>query len=264
MDETLNSVDAELNPVVEDSQEVTTGEGESAVVAEQPVTEAPVAPKEQTREDNAQYKALRLQEKQDAVDKEYADLAESSGWTKLDGSPIKTKADFLSTQSAIKQRDDLIMQGKTEREALLEIELNERKQRDAENETQAQEKARLAKESSDFLQAFKEANGRDFTVADKDELEKAGVFQIAADEGIPLKYAYDHFFASQQREKAKAIEVGKKTQEVNASNATTTTGSLTGGGQPDNSVLTDEVINGMTDKQRMARWPEIKKFYNMK
>jgi hypothetical protein len=28
--------------------------------------------------------------------------------------------------------------------------------------------------------------------------------------------------------------------------------------------LTEEAIEGMTDRERMARWPEIKKFYNMK
>jgi len=51
--------------------------------------------------------------------------------------------------------------------------------------------------------------------------------------------------------------------EANQNNAAASTGSVKGQGVP-KGPLTEEMIENMTDKERMTRWPEIRKFYNMK
>ncbi|MCE5227877.1 MAG: hypothetical protein LLG05_18715 [Porphyromonadaceae bacterium] len=62
---------------------------------------------------------------------------------------------------------------------------------------------------------------------------------------------------SKQAEKAQQDTIKK----INA-NGESSPGSLSGGGE--DVGLSDEAIEKMPDKERMRRWPEIKKFYNMK
>jgi hypothetical protein len=264
MDETLNSVNAEPAEVVdsqENTAEVTTGEGESAVVAEQPVTEAK-EPK-QSREENAAFKSARLDaERRENAAYEYA--ATKIGLANLDGSPVKTKAEYDAAIEAAEKRNALIMAGVSPEDAAIRIENEQLKKAQADRDAQTREQERAGKEVSDLKAYFEEVNGRKLTETDAEELKKAGLFELAITEKIPLKRAYDAIYAKQQRERLKAIDAGKKTQEANAQNATTSTGSVTGGGTPDNTALTDEVIANMSQKEMARRWPEIKKFYNMK
>jgi len=263
MEENLTPVNAGQEGV--ESPPVATGEGESAVAAEQQVTEEVKKEpevKEQSREENAQYKALRLSEKQNAVDAEYAELAERNGWTKIDGKPIKTKADYEATYDAVQKKDALVLQGKSEREAVLEVQLQQREQRDAEKEAQTREQERFNREVSDFLKDFEETTGRKFSTTDKEELEKAGMFDIALKEKIPLRYAYADHLAQKRREEQKQIDAGKKASEINVKNAVSATGSITGG-TSDGVEITQEMIDAHSNDTAWAlkNYSAIEKFY---
>lgn len=62
----------------------------------------------------------------------------------------------------------------------------------------------------------------------------------------------------------KNLQTKMKAQEINQANANSSPGSVTGNGNAKDTTLTPEMINNMTDKERMSRWPEIKKVLNMK
>ena len=51
--------------------------------------------------------------------------------------------------------------------------------------------------------------------------------------------------------------------DANQANAAASTGSVKAQAPP-KGPLTEEMVEAMTDKERMARWPEIRKLYNMK
>jgi len=245
MDESLNSVNAEQTPVVE-GQETVTGEGESAVVAEQQAVEE--KPK-QTPDENAAYKALRLQEKQDAVDKEYADLATSNGWTKLDGSPIRTKADYKAAEKEFQKLNSLISSGEDEEKARLKVQIDEMREREKERETFFQKQTRLERENTEFFEFFQKEHGRPISQQDLAAIP-AHVYQNAARDGVPFKYAYAEYLAETRREKLTGIEAGKKTAEANAANATTTTGSVTGNGAADGGAFfTREQVAAMSQAE---------------
>lgn len=55
----------------------------------------------------------------------------------------------------------------------------------------------------------------------------------------------------------------EQANDANQANAAASTGSVKAQAPP-KGPLTEEMIENMTDKERMARWPEIRKFYNMK
>jgi hypothetical protein len=278
MDENLNSVNAEPAEVV-DSQtadtatEVVTGESESAVPAEQPTTEEKTAeqpkpePKKQTPEENAAFKALRLEERQRAEQKArdavFAKMAKENNWTGIDGKPIQTEADYNNALDDNKKLVALVNSGVSEETARLQVQIDQLQREKAERETAAQESIRKESDRNAFFEYFKEVNGRQITEADIEAIPPE-VFEKAHKENIPLKYVYADHFAKQQLDKSKRVESGKSTAQANETNATTAAGSVTGNGAAENSVLTEAIINSMTDKQRIARWPEIKKFYNMK
>jgi hypothetical protein len=250
MDESLTSVNAEQESA-EGSQiastEVATGESESAVVAEQQVTEektesTPVKQehKQQTPEENAAWKALRLEEKQRAeqaaaqraIDSEYADLAQRYGVTNLDGTPVKTKAEWTAVTEFNAKVAALTNTGLSEEDARLRVKVEqlEREKQDrekADRERQVAEESRQTKQKqfADFLETFKTYNGRPWTEADGIPMEVV----TEAEAGTPLKYAYADYYARQQVLKNKNLEVGKKMAEVNAQNATTAAGSVSGG-----------------------------------
>jgi hypothetical protein len=223
-----NVVDASRESV-EGSQEVVTGEGEGAVVAEQQATQEPKQEKkpEQTPEENAAYKALRLKEKQEAVDKEYADLAARNGWTKLDGTPIRTKADYEAAEREYKKLHELLNSGEDEEKAALKVQLENLREQMKERETLAQRQARLERENAEFFEFFQKQHGRSITPDDLKAIPEY-VYQAAARDGVPFKYAYAEYLAELRREKLAGIEAGKKTAEANATNASTATGSVTG------------------------------------
>jgi len=276
MDETLTSVNAEQESVecsqeiIETSgtTEVVTGESESAVTAEQPTTEK-AEPKKQTQEENAAFKALRLEERQRveqaaakaARDAVYANLAKENNWVSVDGKPITTEADYVSALEMNRKMAELINQGESEETATLKIKLEQLERERSERDSATQKAAKDAAEREDFFKYFEQLNGKPWTPADviPDEVWAANV-----NDGVPLKYAYSDHFARQQIEKNKSIEIGKKTAEANAANATTTTGSLTGNGSASNDVLTEDSIASMSSKELMSRWGEVKTLLKMK
>lgn len=256
MENALNSVNAEQAPVVEGQQVEPVEGGKDAELAGQQTeqtTEPPVKTQEtpeekqekpqQTPEENARYKALRLEEKQRAeqaaIDKEYAALAERYGLTRLDGSPIRTKADWDAYETERRQYDALIQKGEPEDAALLKVQLERLRAEKEQQEQAIRETARQQADFMDFLAYFKEVNKRDWTEAD---VIPPDVFVNARQKNIPLKYAYADYKLQERLKKEAEIETGKKTQEANAKNAATSPGSVTGGGAPSDDFITAEAF----------------------
>jgi hypothetical protein len=235
MEENLTSVNAEQASVEGLQTETKVVTGEEAVVAEQQTTETEkIEPKKQTPEENAAYKALRLEERQRAekvaaqaaVDAEYAALATRYQRTNLDGTPITTKAEWEASEQVQQRYDALINQGVSDEAARLKIEIEQLMAREADRIAKEQKTTAVQNDQNEFFQYFRELNGRDWTPAD---LIPDEVWAANAD-GTPLKYAYMDYTVRQMKAKEKSIETGKKTAEVNASNALSSTGSVTGGG----------------------------------
>lgn len=111
----------------------------------------------------------------------------------------------------------------------------------------AREWKRQQEEYGEFFKAYPDVKGNEIPVEVWQEYQK----------GKNLLDAYVRHENNQLKAKLKAIE-------TNQANADSSTGSITGNGTGKNITLTPEAIEAMTDKERMARWPEIKKVLGMK
>lgn len=119
---------------------------------------------------------------------------------------------------------------------------------------QQEQQQKQAAEYGEFLEYYREENGRDFNpTTDKIPPE---VWELTT-KGKTLADAYAKYESKQLRAKLKAFE-------TNQSNAASSPGSVTGNGAIKDTTLTPEMIESMTDQERMARWPEIKKVLGMK
>jgi len=225
----------------------------------------------QSREENAQIARVRkeaearvkaeFEAKQAARDAEFAKMAAAEGWKDSSGNPIKTEEAYWREVKYQKEIDRLVTGGKDPEDARLRVEYERLKEeREAEKQAKAEE-ARKQAENQAFFDFYREVNGKEFTSADEIPDE---VFRNAQENKVPLKYAYAEYRAKAEREKEKNIALGKQAAEVNAKNAESSTGSVTGNGQADNSVLTEESISAMSPKEMERRWGDIKKFYKMK
>lgn len=248
--------------VHEESQEESVNADEAGVTPDKPV---------QSKEDNAQFAKVRreaeakaraeFESRQAARDAEFAERAARMGWVDSNGQPIKSEDAYWREVDLQAQLRTMVDEGMDTEKALLKIE-NQRIKSERESELKA--RADQEKQKADyqaFFEFFREVNGRDFTPSDE---IPADVFRISQEKQIPIKYAYAEVVAKQAREKEKSIGIGKKTAEANAKNAQTTAGSVTGNGQADNAVLTEELISAMSPKEMERRWGDIKKFYKMK
>jgi hypothetical protein len=106
----------------------------------------------------------------------------------------------------------------------------------------------------EFFQYFKEENGRDFDTT-KDTIPQE--VWDSVNKGKSLVDAYAIHESKQLKAKLKALE-------TNTLNAESSTGSVTGNGTTKETQLTPEMIENMTDKERMSRWKEIKQVLGMK
>ena len=113
-----------------------------------------------------------------------------------------------------------------------------------------------------FLNWFESENGRAFDA--KTDIIPEEVWQASelyektnGKEGKPLLDSYALYENKQLKAKQKAVETNKL-------NAESSTGSVTGNGNAKDTTLTPEMIEAMTDKERMSRWSEVKKVLGMK
>lgn len=243
--ETVETVNA-------DSSEVTNGEqGEVAEGSQQDegAHDGDAAePQQQGKEENAQFAKVRreaeararaeFEQRQAERDAECARLAQQYGWTDVDGNPIQTEESYWRALKAQAQISALVEQGNDAETARAIVERDELRARLADIERITQEQARLASQNAEFFDFYKEVNGREFSSSDEIPDE---VFRISQEKQIPLKYAYAEHIAKGKVEQKRNIETGKKTAEVNAANASSSTGSVTGSPQSD--VLTESEIN---------------------
>ena len=127
----------------------------------------------------------------------------------------------------------------------------------------AQQKAQQKRndEYGEFLEYFKVENGRDFNSA-IDQISPE-VWEMTT-KGKSLTDAFAFSTTKVLKAKIAEYEARFKAQETNAANAGSSPGSVTGNGAIKDTTLTPEMIDSMTDQQRMARWPEIKKVLGMK
>ena len=256
-DEGLQTQVENAQTVNADNAEVTNGEQEQTLEgSKQTDTDVQTAneqkPHTQTKEENEQFAKVRKEAEarvraeiarvQAAKDAEFAQLATESGWVDAYGNPIKTEAEYWKAVRAQREIDALIDKGKDPEAARLQVEYD-RLKAERENERKASEdNARKQAENAEFFAFYEEVNGKEFSP--NDEIP-ADVFRISQEKGIPLKYAYAEHIAKVAREKEKSIALGKQTAEVNAKNATSSTGSVTGSPQSD--TVTEAEISAHSD-----------------
>lgn len=259
-DEILNPVDAGAENVV-DSQQVEQAEVqvESESVNEE-VTPSQIEKPVQSKEDNAQYAAVRREAEAKTRDKM---ISEMYG----DSHNIHTYSDY---QKAVEQEAERTRRAELEENgvdpSIIEKYVNNHPEVKKSKEvlTQYEQQKKQADEYGDFLKYFKDENNREFS-PESDKLPDE-VWLMTSEknrDGTPntkrktLTDAYAYHDSRQLRAKLKAFE-------TNQANAQSSPGSLTGNGDNKNTTLTPEIIDSMTDKERMARWPEIKKVLGMK
>lgn len=109
-------------------------------------------------------------------------------------------------------------------------------------------------EMNAFLDYFRTLNEREFD-GTKDKLPQEVWDSVK--QGKKLVDAYAIYENKELTKRLKAVE-------TNTHNAESSTGSVTVQGGEQENALTEEKINAMTDRERMHKWAEIKKFYNIK
>lgn len=275
MDETLTSVNAEqvsdeglqnADPAPQtDTQEQTVNADNVEVTPDKPV---------QSKEENAQFANVRREAEarakaelaaQQAQEKSARDAKIAAlGYVDAQGNPIATEEAYWSELERQRQVNALIGQGVDPEKAALQIERDQLRQRVELAAREAQEQQKRTADYTAFLDAFKEYNGRDFN-PDSDKLPEE-VIVTAKAQGIPLKYAYAEHIAKQKIEREKALGAGKATAEANAKNASTTPGSLAGGGSAESGEITQADIEAHANDRTWVRknLAKIHKYYGLK
>lgn len=171
---------------------------------------------------------------------EMKDLAKDFGFIDNDG-----HGDYKAYLQAVKEAkraeeiEQLSQQSALPKELAEELYLlrQERQQREIEKQQMA-EQYRIEQENLDFLNYFKEVNGRPFDETDNIPQEVI----LANQKGIPLKYAYAEYLSKQ-------LLSDKKIEETNQSNAASSTGSVNGqGASVEKEFYTSEEVDKLTDE----------------
>jgi len=248
-EELESSVNAETAEIVEPQVEQTEQnipESSAEVEVAEPQQEKPV----QSKEDNAQYASIRRETESKTRDKMISEMyGDSHG--------IHTYSDY---QRAVEQNAEAQRKADLEEKGIDPSVIDEilnghpevKKSRELIKQQEEQQKKN--NEYGEFLDYFRTENGKDFNPS-TDKIPNE-VWELNS-KGKSLTDAYAYHDSKQLRAKLKAFE-------TNQANAQSSPGSLTGNGDNKNTTLTPEIIDSMTDKERMARWPEIKKVLGMK
>jgi len=173
------------------------------------------------------------------------------------GKPITTEAEYqqaLSEQAEQQRRASLEEKGIDPSIVDEYVSSNPVVRKAAELIKQQEQQQKQTAQYGEFLDYFKQENDRDFNPA-TDKIPPEVWEQTA--KGKSLADAYAHHENKQLRARLKAFE-------TNTKNAGSSPGSVTGSGAIKDLTLTPEAIEAMSDQQRIARWPEIKKVLGMK
>lgn len=170
---------------------------------------------------------------------EMKDLAKDFGFVDNDG-----HGDYKAYLQAVKEAkradeiEQLTQQSALPKELAEELYLSrqERQQREIEKQ-QIAERQQIEQENLDFLNYFKEVNGKPFEETDNIPQEVI----LANQKGIPLKYAYAEYLSKQ-------LLSDKKIEETNQSNAASSTGSVNGqGASVEKEFFTSDEVDKLTD-----------------
>ena len=187
------------------------------------------------------------------------------------GKPIKTEAEYREAlkESELEQRirqqyaniPDELVDEITEGKRFREQYQTQQQQIEAQQRQQQAEQDLISRRDSmyeELLKKFPSMNSEEAwaTIPKEVWAEADKWLKTGGREGSRLAVA----LASYNYEKSLAQE---QASEANQANAAASTGSVKGQGTP-KGPLTHEMVEAMSDKERMARWPEIRKLYNMK
>ena len=222
----------------------------------------------QTQEERARYAEQRRQKEKEIRDAAAADYARNSGLT-YNGSPINDEATLNMAMEAQKtaqieaekKQTYGILSNVAENMGITIDELKEiafafpevqealesqktASQKLAEIEAEKQKTAQNAKEFNDFLEYYKESNGREFDYS-KDEIPPE-VFETAAKTGKSLTDSYMSYENKQLKQKLENITKGEKAKESNAAKADITTGSVSTGESGNTGKFTREQVEAMS------------------
>ena len=175
------------------------------------------------------------------------------------GKPIKTEAEYREALKEVELRKKYAELPEDVVNELIESK-KFREQSESERRTKAEHEKKSA-EFSEFFEAFKIENGRDFNSAT--DTIPPEVWELNA-KGKSLADAYAIHLSKQLKTKVAKYEAKLKAQETNAANADSTPGSVTGNGSTKEASLTPEMIENMTPDELMKRWPEVKKVMKMR
>jgi hypothetical protein len=247
--EQVEVVTPQNTEVVETSSEqAETTQDVSEEVVKPQVEEKPV----QSKEDNAKFAEMRRKAESEAIDKFIA----SQGY-EFDGKPIKTKAEYDEAIRVNQERQriqELVNNNVPEDVAKELVEAKRfRQEYEAEKQTKAQKEAQ-ERDFQNFLESYPSVKADEIPVEVWAEVDK----------GKSLVDAYAKHENSILKAKLAEYEKGSKTQQINASNAESSTGSVTGNGQPVTKEITAESIATMSEKEISANWNQVKKILGMR
>lgn len=276
-DEGLQTEVENAQTVNADNAEATSGEQEQTETegSKQTDTDAQATdeqkPRTQTKEENEQFAKVRkdaeakvraeIQQQQAIRDTEFAKRAAQFGWVDGNGNPIKTEEAYWKAVDDQAKMDALINSGKDPDAAKAIIERDELREKMAKLDQEFAEKARRDAENAEFFALFKEANGREFSI---DDVVPVEIFTTAKENNIPLRFAYSDYLAKQAIAEKKNISLGKKTAEVNAQNAQSTSGSVNGSAQSD--AITQAEISAHSDDiaWMTKNYKKVEEYYRKK
>lgn len=211
--ENLNEVNASQEQVVgvqekEVVKETLTTESSQTVESEKK-SEVAEPSKEQTAEENANFKKMRLRtEELEKKLKEFEEASKLYGYEKEEDFAQVLKSNFERQQI-----ESLMGNGMSEEEAKVQLE----KEKELENlrrfKTEYEKEQARKQQNLEFLEYYKDIHGRYPT--DSDPVPKE-VFEISERTGTPLKYAYADYLAKNALKKEQIEKVNKENAESSA------------------------------------------------
>jgi hypothetical protein len=257
MEEILNSVNAEQGANVEPQIE----QGETAQVEQGGNVEVAEPQKQvQSPEENAKYAAIRReaeQKTQKAVDAEYSRLYGAEYG-------IHSKAEYdaaIAKQEAEAQRQQFKEENGIDPEALKPV-FEQMLKSDPRYQRleQMEREANITAAVSNFAKEFPDLGVKSFDdIAKLPNIDK--VYEYVNGKGLSLNDAYKLANYGDVIGKTAAQAQQEAIKKI-AANGASSPGSLSN--IAEETLLTEEAIEKMTDKERMANWKQIKRTYNMK
>jgi hypothetical protein len=170
---------------------------------------------------------------------------------------IYTKSDYDKAVQKAKEEQEIQQSIEKGIDPEIARELQEAKKFRQQYETEKQTKAQQEKQQKDyqsFIETYPGVKADEIPVQVWEEVNK----------GKSLVDAYAKHENSILKAKLAEYEKGSKVQQVNANNAATSTGSVTGNGQSAIKEITAESIATMSEQEISKNWNQVKKILNMR